>query len=149
MIAPVANAGPDQIGFGGHNHSRRLRFVRSGRRRSHLSVDPGFRSGVSLAGMNTARQFTAAEGQSYGFRLVVKDPQGQQGVDTLRSRRLRPNLSRLFGSRLARIVSAPAKQSTLDWQVLNADTVTITELGSVPGNGSRAVFRQPALRNIA
>ena len=41
--------------------------------------------------MNTARaSFTAAEGQSYGFRLVVKDPQGQQGVDTVTVTTRRP-----------------------------------------------------------
>ena len=31
------------------------------------------------------------------------------------------------------------EQSTIDWQVLNADSVTITELGNVSANGNRAV----------
>ena len=31
------------------------------------------------------------------------------------------------------------EQSTIDWQVLNADTVTITNLGTVPANGTRNV----------
>jgi len=31
------------------------------------------------------------------------------------------------------------QSSNLDWQVLNADTVTITEIGAVPANGTRAV----------
>jgi len=95
---------------------------------------------VSLAGMNTATAtFTASEGQSYGFRLTVRDPQGSQGVDSV---------TVTTGTReavqIVRFQASPdrirmGEQSTIDWQVLNADTVTITNIGSVPGNGTRSV----------
>jgi hypothetical protein len=139
--APVANAGADQIGVGAGT----ITLDGSG------SYDPEGDAltyqwtqvagpGVSISGQNTARaSFTAAEGQSYGFRLQVKDPQGQQGVDTatVTTSSTQPVQIVRFQASPDRIASG--QQSTLDWQVLNADTVTITELGTVPSNGTRGV----------
>jgi hypothetical protein len=90
--------------------------------------------------MNTARAtFTAAEGQSYGFRLTVRDPQGQQGVDSVSV-----TTSATAPVQIVRFQASPdriraGQQSTIDWQVLNADSVTITEIGAVPANGTRSV----------
>jgi hypothetical protein len=139
--APVANAGPDQIGVG----AGQITLDGSG------SYDPEGDAltyqwvqvagpGVSLAGMNTARAtFTAAEGQSYGFRLTVRDPQGQQGVDSVTV-----TTSATAPVQIVRFQASPdriraGQQSTIDWQVLNADSVTITEIGAVPANGTRSV----------
>jgi hypothetical protein len=140
--APVANAGTDQLGIA----SGAITLDGSG------SFDPEGDAltyqwtqvagpSVSLAGMNTARaSFTAAEGQSYGFRLVVKDPQGQQGVDSVTI-----TTSATEAVQIVRFQASPdriraGQQSTIDWQVLNADSVTISpEIGNVPGNGTRNV----------
>jgi hypothetical protein len=139
--APVANAGPDQIGV----PAGMISLDGSG---SHdpegdtLTYEWRQVAGpsVSVAGMNMARaSFTAAEGQSYGFRLTVKDPQGSQGVDTVTV-----TTSSREAVQIVRFQASPdrirtGQQSTIDWQVLNADTVSITSLGTVSGNGSRNV----------
>jgi len=139
--APVANAGPDQIGVAAGS----IALDGSG------SFDPEGDAltyewrqvagpSVSLAGMNTARAtFTAAEGQSYGFRLTVRDPQGSQGVDTVTV-----TTSSREAVQIVRFQASPdrirmGQQSTIDWQVLNADTVSITNLGTVSANGTRNV----------
>jgi hypothetical protein len=140
--APVANAGADQLGIAAGS----ITLDGSG------SFDPEGDAltyqwsqvagpGVSISGMNTARaSFTAAEGQSYGFRLVVKDPQGQQGVDTVTV-----TTSATEAVQIVRFQASPdriraGQQSTVDWQVLNADSVTISpEIGAVAANGTRNV----------
>lgn len=139
--APIANAGPDQIGVGAGT----ITLDGSG------SYDPEGDAltyqwsqvsgpAVSIAGMNTARAtFTAVEGQSYGFRLVVKDPQSQQGVDSVTV-----TTTATESVQIVRFQASPdrirsGQQSTIDWQVLNADSVTITEIGTVPSNGTRSV----------
>ncbi|HYO81984.1 MAG TPA: OmpA family protein [Bryobacteraceae bacterium] len=139
--APVANAGPDQIGV----PAGQINLDASG------SSDPDGDAitfqwvqvsgpAVSLAGMNTARAtFTAEEGQSYGFRVIVRDDQGQQGVDTVTvtTGTTQPVSIVRFQAVPDRIRSG--EQSTLDWQVQNAESVTITNIGPVQPNGQRAV----------
>ena len=140
--APIANAGPDQIGVaaGPITLDGSASYDPEGDAITYQWTQVAGPA-VSLSGMNTARaSFTAAEGQSYGFRLLVKDPQGparRRHGNGHHQHRTQPFRSSV--SRLARTAFASGQQSTLDWQVLNADSVTITELGTVPSNGSRAV----------
>ena len=133
--APVANAGADQIGAA----SGQISLDGSG------SYDPDGDaltyqwsqvSGptVPISGMNTASAtFTATEGQSYAFRLVVRDTQGQQGVDTVTV-----TTSATQPVSIVRFQASPdriqaGQQSTLDWQVQNAESVQISEIGTVSG----------------
>ncbi|MDZ4797268.1 MAG: OmpA family protein [Bryobacteraceae bacterium] len=143
--APVANAGADQIGVQAGN----ITLDGSG------SFDPEGDAltyqwsqvsgpSVSISGMNTARAtFTAAEGQSYGFRLVVKDPQNLQSVDSVTVTTAAPQ--QVAPVQIVRFQAVPTnirsgEQSMLDWQVIGADSVTISNgIGTVPANGQRAV----------
>lgn len=140
--APVADAGPDQMGIA----AGEVTLDGSG------SYDPDgdpitFQwdqvSGPSIAltGRNTARAtFTAVEGTMYSFRLTVKDDQGAMSLArTSVSTRSTP---RVVIQRFTATPSTiqPGGASTLTWQVLNADRVEITDLGSVnPTSGASEV----------
>ncbi|HET8549298.1 MAG TPA: OmpA family protein [Bryobacteraceae bacterium] len=139
---PVADAGPDQIGV----PAGPITLDASG------SFDPDgdpitFQwtqiagPAVALSGANTARAtFTAAEGTNYAFRVTVRDDKGAQGID-----RVEISTERIELPQIIRFQASPAsiragQSSTIDWQVVNADTVTITDIGSgLPQSGSRAV----------
>jgi hypothetical protein len=139
--APVAVAGPDMIGVA----AGQITLDGTG------SYDPDgdpltyqwsqiAGPSVSVSGMNMARAtFTAAAGQSYGFRLVVRDPQGQQGVDTIAVTTTTTPVVQIVRFQAIPDRIRQGESSTLDWQVLNADSVSITNIGSVSANGQRTV----------
>ncbi len=95
---------------------------------------------VTLSNPTTSQpSFTAAAGESYSFRLVVKDNQGGQGQARVRiSTRSADRAQVLF-------FTADPKQTiagqpvTLTWKTLNADTVNIAGIGNVAANGSLTV----------
>jgi hypothetical protein len=96
--------------------------------------------GVAISGANTARAtFTAVEGQNYAFRVTVRDDKGAQGIDRVEISTERAEMPQIIRFQASPSTIRPGQTSTLDWQVINADTVTITEIGTVPLNGSRAV----------
>jgi hypothetical protein len=142
--APVADAGPDQIGIS----AGPVALDGSG------SFDPDGDSitfewrqiagpTVSITGVLTAKSsFTAAEGQSYAFRLTVKDSLGAIGTDTVTVTVKVPVVTPLpviknFAVNPASI--SAGQSSTLLWQVSGADTISITGLGNVTASGSQAV----------
>ncbi|MGH9674078.1 MAG: PKD domain-containing protein, partial [Bryobacteraceae bacterium] len=131
--APVADAGPDLIGIAAGT----VRLDGS------ASFDPDgdpitFQwtqtagAAVTLSAPAAAvTTFTAVEGQSYGFRLTVRDSLGAQGLDgvIVTTRDIpRARINR-FAAVPDRVVAGGA--STLSWEVENADEVTIT-----PGIGT-------------
>jgi len=142
--APVADAGPNQIGISAGPVS----LDGSG------SFDPDGDTinfewrqiagpTVSITGVYTAKaSFTAAEGQSYSFRLTVKDSLGAIGTDTVTVSVKVPAIALLpvinnFALNPASV--SAGQSSTLLWQVTGADTISITDLGTVAASGSTAV----------
>ena len=87
---------------------------------------------VNLSGRNTAKAtFTAAEGQTYSFRLTVKDSFGLASLARV-SVTVKANLKVVIQKFTASPTSIKSGgTSTLTWQVQNADEVEITSLGKV------------------
>jgi OmpA family/PKD domain len=95
---------------------------------------------VTLSNATTAKpSFTAAAGQTYTFRLVVKDDQGGQGQARVRiSTRSADRAQVLFFLADPKQIIA-GQPVTLSWKTQNADTVNITGIGNVAVNGSTTV----------
>ena len=134
---PVADAGPDQIGAAAGT----ITLDGSG------SFDPDgdpitFQwsqiagQAVSIAGMSAAKAtFPAGEGQSYSFRLMVKDDRGAQAIA-----RVTVTTTTAAAVQITRFNATPqiiraGQTSVIAWQVLNADEVTISGIGRVDTKG--------------
>ena len=140
--APVADAGPDQIG------------VPAGLKTldGSASYDPDgdpityqwtqiAGPGVSISGATSAKAtFNAAESQTYAFRLVVKDDRGAQSMA-----RVTYTTSAPLNVKIVKFVATPSsieagQTSILQWEVINADTVEINAIGKVdPSHGTSSV----------
>jgi hypothetical protein len=130
---PVADAGPDQIGVpAGSIHL-------DGSASYDPDGDPITFQWIQEAGPAAAlsdptgakADFTAGEGQVYTFRLVVKDDRGGQAfarVHVTTRVAAKPRILSFTGNPLQ---IAAGQTSTLGWQVVDADTVTITNVGNV------------------
>jgi hypothetical protein len=95
---------------------------------------------VTLANPTTSRpSFTATTGQSYTFRLVVKDDHGGQGQASVRISTSAANRAQIlsFIASPAQIIAGQAV--TLTWKTQNADTANIAGIGNVAVNGSLSV----------
>ncbi len=139
---PVADAGPDQIGASAGT------ITLDGSASYDPDGDPITYSwsqiggaAVALSGANAAKAtFTAGEGQSYSFRLTVKDDRGAQAYA-----RVTVTTSSAATVQITRFVGTPqairaGQSSVISWQVLNAETVSITGIGSVdPKSGTSTV----------
>jgi hypothetical protein len=131
--APVADAGPDQVGVAAGT----VTLDGSG------SYDPDgdvltyqwsqiSGPNVSITGMTSARAtFPAAAGQSYAFRLTVKDPGGLQS--TARTTVTTVTVPDIVVVRFSATPDSilPGGSSTLEWNVTGATSVNIT-----PGVGN-------------
>jgi len=134
---PVADAGGDQIGVAAGT----IRLDGSG------SYDPDgdpltfewtqvAGPAVSLSGKNTAiATFTAAAGQTYRFRLTVKDPQGASANASVTVTTAAP-----LAVRILRFTANPStiragQSSTLVWQIENAESAEISGIGRVDPRG--------------
>jgi hypothetical protein len=95
---------------------------------------------VALASPTTARpSFTASAGQTYSFRLVVKDDHGGQGQARVRISTRAADRTQIlsFTADPKQIIAGQAV--TLAWRTQNADTVNIAGIGNVQVNGSLSV----------
>jgi hypothetical protein len=95
---------------------------------------------VTLSGPTTSRpSFTAAAGQSYTFRLVVKDDHGGQSQARVRiSTRAADRAQILFFLADPKQI-LPGQPVNLSWRTLNADTVNISGIGNVATSGTLQV----------
>ena len=95
---------------------------------------------ITLTSPTTSRPtFNAAAGQSYTFRLVVKDDHGGQGQARVRiSTRAADRSQILFFTADPKQIVA-GQPVTLSWRTLNADTVNIAGIGNVATSGTLSV----------
>ena len=130
---PVADAGADQIGVAAGTIALNGSASRSpeGLALTFHWVQIGGTT-VQLTGADTATpSFTAAAGQTYNFRLDVKDSLGgQDSAKTTVTTKAAPT------ARVASFTATPpsinaGETTTLAWQVDNADTVVISGIGPV------------------
>ena len=95
---------------------------------------------VTLANSATPKpSFTAATGQNYSFRLVVKDDHGGQGQARVKISTAAANRAQVVSFTAVPQQITAGQSATLVWKTVNADTVTILGLGSQPVNGSVSV----------
>ncbi|MGD0202129.1 MAG: OmpA family protein, partial [Bryobacteraceae bacterium] len=139
---PVADAGPDQIGVpaGSITLDASASYSPEGLALSFQWTQIGG-STVVLSSANTSKAtFTAAEGQTYQFRVAVTDSLGGQAMarTTITAKSV-PSVQILnFSVNPAAITTG--QSATLIWQVQSADTVSISpDLGTVAASGSQAV----------
>ena len=138
--APVANAGPDQIGVEAGV------IVLDGANSSDPDGDPiAFAweqeggPAVTLSSLMAAQtSFTAEEGQTYHFRLTVKDDQSGVDTDRVTVSTLDRQITILrFSAEPLRITAGDS--STLVWEVSNTTDVTTSGVGIVNAAGSVTV----------
>ena len=141
--APVADAGPDQIGVAAGT------ITLNGSGSFDPEGDPITFQWTQVAGPAVARSAGRTRrsqpspplpGQVYAFRLTVKDDHGAQGIARTSITTSTPQLAKIVRFQSSPSSIKPGQSSTLDWQVFGADTVTISELGTVPLNGSKSGY---------
>ena len=129
---PVADAGPDQLGIaaGPVTLDGTGSYSPEGNALTYQWTQIAGTAVTINNSTSSKANFTAADSQSYSFRLTVKDAYGQGTARTTVTTRA-PNLVRIlrFTANPASIKSGAT--STILWQVENADTVEITGIGAV------------------
>jgi len=130
---PVADAGPNQIGVpaGTITLNGSGSYDPDGDPITFLWTQDGGPA-VALSSANTAiTTFPAAAGQNYDFKLTVKDSYGATGTARVAVTTLTPTKVQILSFAANPPSILPGQSSTLGWQVIGADTVTITSLGNV------------------
>ena len=138
---PVADAGPDQVGV------RTDTVMLDGSASYDPDDDPITFAweqvsgpAVALSSPTSARTgFTAEEGQTYHFRLTVKDDHDGVGTDSVMVSTADSRITiRSFTAEPLQI--RIGEKTTLVWDVLNATEVEVSGIGAVdPGSGSLTV----------
>ncbi len=140
--APVANAGPDQIGIAAGS------VTLDGSASYDPESDPITYQWVQIAGPTVTltaptaakTNFTAAAGQTYVFRLTVTDPGGLTSTATTRVTSISPVAAQVvrFDATPNQITAGQTAQ--LNWVVSGASSISITPgVGNVALTGSTTV----------
>jgi len=136
--APVADAGPDQIGVpaGPITLNASASYSPDGLPITFHWIEDGGPA-VTLSSPNSAiTSFPATAGQSYIFRVVVTDSLGGQGMARVRvTTSAATTVSIDFFNANPTTISA-GQSATLSWKVLNATTISISGIGTVAAAGS-------------
>jgi len=138
--APVADAGPDQIGV------QPGQIGLDGSRSYDSDGDPLTYQWeqilgpmVSISGASAAKAtFTAAQGQTYIFRLTVTDPGGLKSSARVTVTTIKTTIQIIKFVAQPNTINA-GQSSTLIWEVQNADTVQISGIGTVAASGTSVV----------
>jgi hypothetical protein len=138
---PVADAGPDQIG------ALAGRITLDGSNSYDPDGDPiTFQwtqiSGpaVSLTGANEARAgFTAEAGQTYAFRLIVRDDKGAEARARVTVTTSQPRRPRILSFQAVPTNINAGEVATLSWETEEASEVEISGLGKVRPSGAATV----------
>ena len=139
--APVADAGPDQIGVPAGT------ITLDGSGSYDPDGDPITYQWVQTAGPQVALSaptaakttFSAATGTNYAFRLTVTDNFGaHSSASTMVQTKANTPVQILFFTATPPSIQS-GQSSTLAWNVLNATNITITTIGTVQASGSAAV----------
>ncbi len=141
VAPPIADAGPDQIGVpaGTITLNGSASYDPNGEKLTYTWIQETG-SPAAISGANQAvATFTATAGQSYTFRLTVRNESGlTAAARTHVTTRAEDRVQILFF-----IANPPTIQigqaSTLSWRVLNATEVTISDLGTVRSEGTASV----------
>ena len=124
---PVADAGLDQIGVpaGTITLDGSASYDPDGSTLTYAWQQIGG-AAVSISGVTAAKAtFTAAQGQTYVFRLTVKDPAGLQSSARVTVTTGTPPTVRVLRFDAAPNTIRPGQSSHLTWVVEGADSVTI------------------------
>ncbi len=139
--APVADAGPDQIGVpaGPITLNGSASYSPDGLPLTFRWIQESGPAVTLTSPANAITSFPAAAGTAYVFRLVVTDSLGassQARVHVTTAAADRPQIL-FFNANPTTIQSG--QSATLTWRVLNATTVNISGLGNVQPQGSAPV----------
>jgi len=95
---------------------------------------------VTITNPTTSRPtFLAAAGQTYNFRLVVKDDHGGQGQASVRISTNAASRAQILSFIATPTQITAGQVVTLTWKTQNADTANIAGIGNVAVNGSLTV----------
>jgi hypothetical protein len=138
---PIADAGPDQIGVpvGTITLNGSGSYDPNGEKLTYQWVNESGSGAAITNATQAVATFTASEGQTYTFRLTVRNEDGL----TASARTHVTTTSNATLQILSFTANPPminlGQTSVLSWQVLNATSVSITQVGNVALNGTQPV----------
>ncbi len=138
---PIADAGPDQIGVpvGTITLNGSGSYDPNGEKLTYSWIQEAGPS-VAVSGANQAiATFPATAGESYTFRLTVRNESGLTASARTRvTTRSQDRVQIVFFTANPQNINS-GQSSTLYWKVLNADQVTISDIGPVKAEGNAPV----------